>query len=407
MMVNPVQRTVWLIVSLFVCLCLAYTVGFGAYWLWDRVIWNELEQANPAGPLAVFWEAWDQIEQVFYGELPLPRERTYGAIHEALVLLDDPYTRFVEPQPRELERDQMRGSFGGIGVTLWRDAEGRIALSPHPDSPAERAGVREGDILLALDGEAITGEATTDDIRAHLHGEVGALIRLTLSRPVPGQHVPTPPFDLLITRDEIQVPSVTWRVLDQAPDVGYIHVEAFTERTGEEMLTALQALGQAQTASLVLDLRDNTGGLIDSAVSTASQFLCDGVVLVELRRDAQEHIFPVQRGGIATDAPLVVLVNGSTASAAEIVAGALQDHGRAPLIGEPTFGKGSVQLIYELSDGSSLHITSAIWLTPDQHQIEGRGLTPDITIPHGDGLQDEQLDRAIVTLRSQRQDGDS
>jgi carboxyl-terminal processing protease len=360
-------------------------------------VWDELERPDRPQALGVFWEAWDQVEEHFYGEIPSPRERTYGAIREALVLLDDPYTIFVEPESRELERDQMRGTFGGIGVTLRRDAEGQMVLSPYPDAPAQRVGVLEGDILLAVDGEAVTAETSVNDVRAWLHGEVGTPVTLTISRP------PTPAFDVTITRDEIEVPSVTWRVLDQAPDVGYIHVESFTERTGEEISTALRELQEAGTSGLALDLRGNNGGLIDPAVATASQFLSDGVVLIELRRDDQERSFPVQAGGMASDIPLAVLVDGGTASAAEIVAGALQDNSRALLIGESTFGKGAVQLIFDLSDGSSLHVTSAIWLTPNRHPIQGQGLTPDVTVPRGDGPQDEQLERAVAYVRSQHQ----
>jgi len=382
-----------LIWSVVACLCLAYVAGFAAYWVWDETDHTR----SPA--LGVFWEAWDRLEEHFYGELPSPRERTYGAIHGALKSLDDPYTVFIEPQPRELERDRMRGAFGGAGVDLWRDAEGNMVISPYPDSPAERADVREGDVLLTVDGEAITDETTVDQARAWLHGEVGTAVTLTISRP------PTPPFDVTIVREEIQVPSVAWRVLDGAPGIGYIHVEAFTERTGEEVTTALQELQKRGSSSLVLDLRGNSGGLIDPAVTTASQFLRDGVVLIELNHDGQERSLPVQRGGVAPDVPLAVLVDGGTASAAEIVAGALQDYGRAPLIGESTYGKGAVQLIYDLSDGSSLHVTSAIWLTPNRHRIQGRGLTPDVTVPSGDGPQgpqDEPLDRAVAYLRSQR-----
>jgi carboxyl-terminal processing protease len=385
-------------VLLFSCLCLAYVVGFGTYQLWDGG-----EQADPK-PMQVFWEAWDRIEEYFYGELPSPQERTYGAIHAALTLLGDPYTIFVEPQPRELERDQMRGVFGGIGVTLWRDAEGRTVLSPYPDSPAERAGVRDGDILVAVDGEAVADGMTVDDIRARFHGEVGTFVTLTISRLISDDEPPTPPFDLTVMRDEIRVPSVVWRVLDQATDVGYIRIERFTERTSDEITSALQELLQTPDVSgLVLDLRNNAGGLITPAVATASQFLDenDGVVLTELYRDAEERSFPVQEGGIATDIPLVVLVNGGTASASEIVAGALQDHNRAPLVGESTYGKGSVQLIYDLSDGSSLHVTTAIWLTPHGHRIDGQGLTPDIFASRGDGSQDEQLNRAVGYLHSQ------
>lgn len=391
-MSSSTQRVCVTIVSLITCLCLAYTAGFGTYSLWDK-----LKQTSQPKPLPVFWEAWDRIEQYFYGEVPSPQERTYGAIHATLELLGDPYTVFVEPQPRELERDRLRGSFGGVGVTLWRDATGQMVLYPHPDSPAEREGILEGDVLLAVDHQVIYTDTTTvDDVRAWLHGEVGTTVTLTISRP------PTPPFDLVIARDEIQVPSVTWLVLDRAPDIGYVRVESFTERTNDEIASALQELlREADPISgLILDLRSNFGGLIEPAVSVASQFLSDGVVLYEEYRGDRRRTFPVRDGGIATDIPLVVLVNGQTASASEIVAGALQDHERAPLIGESTFGKGVVQQIYDLSDGSCLHVTSAIWLTPNQHRITGEGLSPDIYVPQGDGSQDEQLERAVAYLQS-------
>ncbi|MEA3342391.1 MAG: S41 family peptidase [Chloroflexota bacterium] len=384
------QRTRQLLGALLLCFCLAFAAGVGVHQLW-----GELGQAERSKPLGLFWEAWTLVEESFYGKLPSPQERTYGAIHEALVLLDNPYTVFVEPQPRELERDRMRGSFGGIGVALWRDTEGRMALLPYADSPAERAGIIKGDALLALDGEEISELTTVDDVSARLHDEVGLTVTLTISRP------PTLPFNLTIAREEIKVPSITWRMLEieQPPDVGYINIESFTERTGDEITTAIQELQTEGSTSLVLDLRDNRGGLIDPAVATASQFFRDGVVLFEVTRDTEERVIEVQPGGIAADIPLVVLVNGGTASAAEIVAGALQDHGRALLIGEPTFGKGSVQLIYEISDGSSVHVTSAIWLTPDRNQIEGVGLMPDVRIACGDGPRDEQLDRAVIYLK--------
>jgi carboxyl-terminal processing protease len=389
--------------ALGLCLAVVYTVGFGAYRLWERQQNPRQSHDNPQEQqLGVFWETWDIMEQDFFGELPSARERTYGAIREMLTLLDDPYTVFVEPQPRELERDQMRGAYGGIGVDIWYDAEGRMALSPYPDSPAAEAGVLEGDILLALDGEQITAETTIDDVRALLHGEQGTQVTLTLTR-LDDDGSPTPSFDLAIPRGEIRVPSVTWRALDQEPSVGYIHVLGFTDRTDEEVIDAINGLKEKGVTSLVLDLRDNYGGLISPAVDVASQFLRDGVVMFEEKRNADEQTYTVRSDGIALDIPLVVLVNGNTASAAEIVAGALQDHERAPLIGERTFGKGSVQLIYDLSDGSSLHVTTAIWLTPNRNRIEGRGLTPDVIAtqsegPQDAGPQDTQLDYAIEYL---------
>ncbi len=377
--------------ALLLCFCLAFVAGFGVHQLWGQVE----QTARPAKLLGQFWEAWALVEEYFYGELPPAQERTYGAIRQALTLLNDPYTVFVEPQPRELERDRLRGAFGGIGVALESNPEGDILLSPHPDSPAERAGVVAGDILLALDGEEIAVGATVDDISARLHGEVGTPVTLTISHP------PTPPFDLTITREEIQVPSVTWRMLERAPDVGYMRIESFTERTGDEAAAAIREMQAQGVAALILDLRDNSGGLISPAVATVGHFIHDGVVLYELtRREPEEQAVEVQGGSIAADIPLVVLVNGGTASAAEIVAGALQDHGRAALVGEPTFGKGSVQLIYEISDGSSVHITSAVWLTPDRKRIEGKGLTPDVHVVRGDGPQDEQIERAVMYLLS-------
>ena len=385
------KRGLQLIGCLFACLCfsLAYAAGFGAYRLWTG------PHDGQAEPLGVFWEAWDHVETYFYSNVPTAQTRTYGAIHGALESLGDPYTVFVEPQPRELERDHLRGSFGGIGVDLWRDAKGQMTLFPYPDSPAGQAGVLEGDVLLSVDGEEIGDEMPIDAVRAALHGQVDTSVTLTLSRP------PTPPFDLTITRDVIQVPSVTWRVLDQSPEIGYIHITGFTERTNDEVVAALQGLEEAGATHLGLDLRDSYGGLIDPAVATASQFLSDGVVLYEKWRDEEkERIFAVRGGGAATELPLAVLVNGGTASAAEIVAGAVQDHDRAPLLGETTFGKGSVQLIYELSDGSSVHVTSAIWLTPDRHKIDGVGLIPDIQIARGSELHDGQLDRAVDYLQS-------
>jgi carboxyl-terminal processing protease len=395
-MSSSAHRTILLISVLAACLCMAYVAGFGGYQVWDTF----KHQPDPVEPMEVFWEVWERVEEHFYGKVPSPTERTYGAIHESLLLLDDPYTVFVEPQPRELERDTMRGAFGGIGVVLWRNVDGQIILSPLPGSPAERGGIRDGDVLVAVDGEKITDDTTEDDVRAWLHGEVDTSVTLTISRP------PTPPLDFTITRSEIQVPSVIWRVLDQAPDIGYVQIDSFTERTGDELAAAIQGLlHEEQVSSLLLDLRDNSGGLVEASISTASQFLHDGDVLIEQYRDRRERAFQVEEQGAAFDVPLAILVNAGTASASEIVAGALQDHARGPLIGESTFGKGSVQLIYDLSDGSSLHVTTAIWLTPNRNQIEGHGLTPDIYVASDHNpLHDEQLDRAIDYLEIQRMD---
>jgi carboxyl-terminal processing protease len=191
-------------------------------------------------------------------------------------------------------------------------------------------------------------------------------------------------------------------VLGQDPAIGYIHLRIFTERTDEETRRAIKDLKDKGTAILILDLRDNGGGLLDAAVDVASEFLPSGMVLYEQRRGQPERSYAVNSGGAALDQPLTVLVNGGTASASEIVAGALQDQKRAILIGEKTFGKGSVQLVYDLSDQSSLHVTVARWLTPDRFQIDKQGLQPDIEVLPSEedrtAGRDPQLERAIAYL---------
>lgn len=370
-------------------LILSCAGGFSAYnLLGQRTIISQQET-----PGQTFWEAWGYMGDYYYGDLPSMEKITYEAIRQLLLLLNDPYTVFVEPAPRELELAQMRGTYGGVGVDLRFDMQGQVVLSPYPGSPAERAGIREGDLLLAVD-RVLVSDMSLDEIQALLHGEVGAPVILTISRP------PAPPFDIEVIREEILIPSVTWRLLDQDPHIGYIHIANFTERTADEVATALEELQNAGISALVLDLRDNYGGLIDPAVKTTSQFLREGVVLYEIRRNGEEAVFPVQGGGMAQDIPLAVLVNKGTASAAEIVAAALQDHGRAPLIGDSTYGKGSVQMIFELSNGASLHVTSAIWLTPNRNRIDQQGLTPDIVVaPETGTQQDVALERAIAFLR--------
>ncbi len=395
-MSKTVQRLIPLAILVLACGCLTYAGGVvvGFRLGYEPTTWVPAQRE----PLEVFWVTWSNVERHFYGDIPPAEERTYAAIHETLTLLGDPYTVFVEPVERELERDQLRGAFGGIGVDLWRDAESQTLLYPYEDSPADRAGVLQQDVLLAVDSLTVTVDTSLDTVRAALHGEVGTAVTLTVSRP------PMPAQEIVIEREQIQTPSVTWRLLPQAPEIGYISIASFTERTDEELQDAVDELESLSAIAVVLDLRGNYGGLIDSAIGVSSEFLSEGVVLYEERRDGDETALQVRSRGEATEIPLVVLVNAGTASAAEIVAGALQDHDRAPLIGVRTYGKGSVQLIFSLSDDSSLHVTSKLWLTPDRHQIQGVGLTPDIIVPLGQGTVDEQLAQAVEYINGEQAD---
>lgn len=345
---------------------------------------------------ALFDEAWDRVRNNFIGTVPSDTVREYGAIRGALATLDDRYTTFIEPQSRALERDHMRGSFGGIGVSFTRNERGEIVLAPVPDGPAARAGVQRGDILISIDGIALPAPATFEDV-ARIRGEVGTSVTIEVLRT--GQRLA-----FTIVREKIEINSVEWRpitttIAGQSATIGYLRITGFTERTGEEVKQALGALDALDSQAYLIDLRDNGGGLLSAAVDVASEFLTDGVVAFERKRDQPEVAFRVRsdRSRRVDDKPIAVLINGNSASAAEVVAGAIQDHKRGPLIGEKSFGKGSVQLIFDLADGSAVRVTVAKWLTPNRRELDGVGLTPDIAVT---GAPEAQLERAVSALRA-------
>ena len=370
--------------------------GYGTHWYLTK----DTPTTDETQQFGVYWETWRLIEDKFYGDIPDGSVPVYGAIRGALGTLEDPYTLFIEPQPRALEKAELEGQFGGIGAFVSRGPEGQVILTPMVDSPAEKVGVLEGDQVIQVEDTPITPDMTTDDVVLLIRGEVGSQVTLTLERAGTAE-----PIVVTITREIIETPSVEWRVLDQDPSTGYIRIRLFTERTSRELERALEDLREEDVTRLVLDLRDNGGGLLDAAVDVSSQFLGEGVVLYEDRRGQPEKFYSVKKGGLAIDYPLVVLVNGGTASASEIVAGALRDNERGALVGERTFGKGSVQLVYDLSDQSSLHVTVARWLTPNRHRIDGEGLVPDVeVIPSEEDRAsgaDPQLERAISYLQNE------
>ncbi len=368
------------------------------YLLNDYLELNGNREAASGDETALYNQAWAYIDENFIGETPLPRQRTYGAIRGSLALLNDPYTVFIEPQVRAEERDSLRGNFGGIGATLRRVEDGGdLILSPLPNNPAAIAGIIEGDILLAIDGEPVTLEMTIQEIVDRIRGEKGTVVALTIRHPNGLEE------EVDVERGDILIPSVSYRVADQDPLIGYIQISRFSGETVGEVTTALEALRDEGVTSIVLDLRNNGGGLLDAAVATADLFVTEGVIL---RQDSggKEQLFEATGEAVAPDLKLAVLLNAGTASASEIVAGALQDLGRATLIGEKSFGKGSVQLVYDLADGSSVHVTSARWYTPNNQQLDGNGLTPDIelhpTQPAIDAGRDEIFEAAASFLQN-------
>lgn len=376
--------------------------AFGAGYLTRELVngRDNFTFAQAEQDMSLYYEAWNLIEQNFLGAIPQPRDVTYGAIRGSLAALDDPYTVFIEPAAREVERERLQGTFGGIGAYITRSEEtGEVLLEPIPGNPAEVAGIVAGDVLLAVNGVALSSEMTVPEIIDMVKGEKGTAVVLTVIHPGATETV-----DISIVRDDILLPSVVYRLIETDPTIGYIQLSRFSGESSNEVGAAIQDLQSQGALKLILDLRQNGGGLRDAAVDVVDHFLDDGPVLYLQSQEDGERVFTATTETIAPTEPLVVLVDGGTASASEIVAGALHDRGRATLVGSSkTFGKGSVQLVFDLSDGSSVHVTSARWLTPNRLQIDQSGLDPDVLVEVTqediDNGRDPVLDRAITFLQ--------
>jgi carboxyl-terminal processing protease len=346
--------------------------------------------------LGVLQEVWSLVEDEFFGELPSSDERAYGAIRGMLGTLGDDYTSFSEPSIADIRRTDASGSFEGIGAMVSMTEEGILQIAqPFKDSPAEKAGLLSGDLVLAVDGVSIEGYGIYEAITL-IRGPEGTEVVLTIKR------ADEEPFEARIVRARLEIPTVESEMLDG--NIGYVSLFEFSTPATSRLQVAIEELFDQGATALIFDLRGNPGGFLDQAVKVSDLFLDEGLVLIERRSDGQEIEFTSNGDGLAQDIPLVVLVNGGSASASEIVAGAIQDRGRAVLIGETTFGKGSVQLLHMLSDGSELRVTVARWFTPNDHAIHGEGLAPDIemllTPEDAESDRDPQLERAIEYLKT-------
>lgn len=353
-------------------------------------------EKNEELDFALLTEVQSILNRIYLHEQPDYTTRQYGAIRGLLQSLADPNTYFIEPPVARSEADALAGTYGGIGVLVRRDEQGRFLLTPYPDSPAERAGIEDGDVLLAIDNESVDTNSQQDVIDQALRGEVkdGNGVTITVGKANSDQ------LTTFIEFDVINVPSVIWRVIPEDDRIGYVQILSFTNRTPAELRDAVNKLKDTGISSLILDLRNNTGGLLDEAIAVADEFIDGGVLMIE--EDAQDVItHEASDGGVAIDLPLVVLVNNRTASASEIVAGAIRDRNRGILIGQQTFGKGTVQQIFSLSDGSSIHVTSAQWFTPARVPIDGAGITPDIAMIPDESGRDVELGEAIRKLQEE------
>jgi carboxyl-terminal processing protease len=342
-----------------------------------------------------FWETWQILNDDFFDQ-PLNNELlAESAIDGMLAALEDPNTRYLSPDEEEAARINLRGSFEGIGAEVV-DENGSITIvAAYEGSPAASAGLKSGDILRQADGVDLTG-MNISEVADLVRGPAGTAVHLAIERD--GSL-----FDVDIVRDKIRIPSVRSELLDEG--VAYLRLSRFSDTTTQEFEENLVSLMASEPTGLILDLRSNPGGGLSTAVDIADHFLGEGPILIERFGNGDESLFDADEKGLAQDVPLVVLINEGSASASEVVAGAIRDRGRGVLIGAKSFGKGTVQTWRRLSNNGGLRVTVARWLTPDGTWVDNEGLTPDITvsIPESEEgvLIDTQLQRAIEYLLGQ------
>ncbi|MDA1334627.1 MAG: S41 family peptidase [bacterium] len=345
-----------------------------------------------------FWKAWQVLEDKHIGEEEIDREKlVWGAIQGMVNSIDDPYTVFFPPRDLEDFNTEIKGEFSGIGAEIGIRQEILTVISPLKDSPAEQAGLAAGDKILKIADE-FTNNMTLDDAVHNIRGERGTKIILTVARANVDE-----PFEVEITRDRIKLPIIDTE--EKEGGIFLIQLYSFSERSHIEFGQAVQEYFNSDSTKLIVDLRNNPGGFFSSAVDIASWFVPEGEIIArEEFREGEPTLYKSSGRGALENVPTVILINQGSASASEILAGALQEHGKATLIGQQTFGKGSVQQLQTITTEpeTSLKVTIARWLTPNGLSISKQGLTPDIEVKFTEDTPkgtDPQLERAIEYLR--------
>jgi carboxyl-terminal processing protease len=347
---------------------------------------------TPAGSsdeFDVVRQAWGIILDEYVDKEELDASAlSQGAIEGMLEVLDDPYSSYLDPETHQLGLSNLEGELEGIGAQVAISDEQLTVIAPIADSPAAQAGILAGDAILEIDGQPTGGMGLVEAVLL-IRGPKGSTVKMLIRHQDESE-----PVEIEITRDKIELPSV---VLEMREDIALISITHFSGRTGDELAPVLASLPEQGATGIVLDLRSNPGGLLDEVVDVISHFLTEGVAVSVVDNRGGQSVIEIGSKEVIADLPMVVLVNEFSASGSEVLAGALQDHGRATVAGRQTFGKGSVNILRRLQDGSGLYITTARWLTPDGRRIEGEGIAPDYEL---DLEGEEAIQWAIDYLRS-------
>ena len=354
--------------------------AFGAYMLGRSQSPASLEGEDRKS-LALYAEALDTVRDDYVDQGAIdPKKQTYGAIEGMLKTLgDEGHTRFLTPEERKQNDQDLSGFYEGIGIEIVNKGDKVVVVAPIEGSPADRAGFESGDVLVAVNGQSVRDDELSEVIDK-IKGPEGTRVEVTVQR---GQQERK--FDL--QRAEIKVPIVSWALVPDT-DVAYVYLSSFSDNSAEELRNAFEKARAAGARRFILDLRDNPGGRLDQAVEMAGYFLePDSVVYIRKDASGERKEIKVKGEPESMDAPLAVLVNKGSASSSEILAGALRDNGRATVIGETTFGTGTVLSEFVLDDGSSILLGVAEWLTPDGDFIRDTGITPDVKVPLEEGTE--------------------
>lgn len=343
---------------------------------------------------SLFWDAWDILKGKYIGVLDT-QKMVYGAISGLVESSGDPYTMFMDPDDAKRFSEDLQGSFDGIGAELENKNGLLVVVAPLQDSPAEKVGLKANDIILKIDGEDVE-KMTFPSAIAKIRGEKGTKVKLGILRPENRKEL-----ELEVTRNTIVVKSVKW---EEKQGNLYIKISQFGDDTTDLMKQAAQYSIDKNYPGIILDLRNNPGGYLESAIDISSLFLDnEKTVVTEQNKQGEKKIFKTTLTPILKNKKLAILVNNGSASASEILSGAMQDDNRATLVGEKTFGKGSVQSLEKLKDGSEIKVTIAKWLTPTGKAIDGEGIKPDIEVKLTDddlkNNRDPQLDKALELIK--------